>query len=69
MYILKDKKENKLYYSKGANKIAQKVGKSASTITRHFAKTSEPKVIEGYIISKPIPLENKNRGKCIKRSV
>lgn len=61
-YIAKQISTNIIYYSKGANKIADLIGCHYSTITKHFQNTSSDKVIKGYIVSKTIDLTNRDRG-------
>jgi ribosomal protein L14 len=71
-YIAKEISTNKVYYSKGANKIADKVGCNYSTITKFFKPTenlNKGKVIKGYIISKTIDISNQSRGINIKFNV
>lgn len=53
---------NELFYSKGANKIADLIGCNYSTITKHFQNSRIDKVIKGYIVSKTVDLVNKDRG-------
>lgn len=68
-YIARKIDTNEVFYSKGANKIASKVGVHYSTITKFFLNTenkNKEKVIKGYIVSKTIELENQRRGKSIK---
>jgi predicted transcriptional regulator len=65
-YIARNLTTNKVFYSKGANKIADLVGCNYSTITKHFQNSSLDKVIKGYIVSKTVELLNKGRGTKIK---
>jgi len=65
-YIARDIATNKVFYSKGANKIADLVGCNHSTITKHFQNSSLDKTIKGYIVSKTVELANKGRGTNIK---
>ena len=58
-YIAKEISTNKVYYSKGANKISDKIGCNYSTITKFFQ-------IKGYLVSKTIDLNNQSRGISIK---
>ena len=53
---------NELFYSKGANKIANLIGCNYSTITKHFQNSGNDKVIKGYLVSKTVDLVNKDRG-------
>lgn len=71
-YIARSLTTNEVYYSKGANKIADKVGCNYSTITKHFAKRINKgvdKTIKGYIISLTIDIANQNRGNNIKFNI
>ena len=71
-YIARNLTTNEVFFSKGANKIAQKVGCNYSTITKFFAKRenkNKDKEIKDYIISKTTELENQNRGNNIKINV
>ncbi|HSE99819.1 MAG TPA: hypothetical protein VLA48_02895 [Nitrososphaeraceae archaeon] len=65
-FIAKKIDTNTIYYSKGANKIADLIGCHYSTITKHFQNSSSDKVIKGYIVSKTIDLANKDRGSSTK---
>ncbi len=65
-FTAKEISTNKLYYSKGANKIADLIGCHYSTITKHFQITTLDKVIKGYIVSKTTELSNKDRGSSTK---
>lgn len=65
-FIAKQISTNKVYYSKGANKLADLIGCHYSTITKHFQNSSSDKVIKGYIVSKTIDLANKDRGSSTK---
>ena len=58
-YIAKNLNTNTIYYSKGANKIATLIGCNYSTITKHFNKSKECKVIKGFIV---VELSNNKRG-------
>ena len=71
-YIARNLTTNEVFFSKGANKIAQKVGCNYSTITKFFAEREnkgKDKEIKGYLISKVTELENQNRGNNIKFNV
>ena len=71
-YIARNLNTNEVFYSKGANKIADKVGCNYSTITRFFSKREnkgKDKLINSYIISKTTDLMNQNRGNNIKFNV
>lgn len=68
-YIARNLSTNEVFYSKGANKIADKVGCNYSTLTKYFAKKEnkgKDKTIKGYIISKTIDISNQSRGINIK---
>lgn len=65
-FIAKKISTNEIYYSKGANKIADLIGCNYSTITKHFQNTTLDKTIKGYIVSKTIDLANKDRGSSTK---
>ena len=61
--------QNTVFYSKGANKIANKLDIHYSTLTKFFNKPEnkgKDKLIKGYIVSKTIELTNESRGKNIK---
>jgi len=71
-YIAREIRTNKVYYSKGANKLADKIGCNYSTITKYFSKQQNKgteKEIKGFIISETIDLTNQNRGNNIKINV
>jgi hypothetical protein len=71
-YIARNIATNEVFYSKGANKIADKVGCNYSTITKYFAKRinkGTDKTIKGYIITFTVDLANQNRGNNIKFNV
>lgn len=64
-YIGRKIDTNEVFYSKGANKLAQKIGCNASTITKHYSNKCNKhtdKEIKGWIVSKVVEIENKNRG-------
>lgn len=65
-YVAREISTNKVFYSKGANKIADLVGCNYSTITKHFQNSSLDKVIKGYVVSKTVELPNKGRGTSVK---
>lgn len=68
-YICKEIITNKVYYSKGANKISEKIGCNYSTITKFFSikeNLNKEKEIKGYLVSKTIDLSNQSRGINIK---
>jgi hypothetical protein len=71
-YIARQISTNIVYYSKGANKIADKIGCNYSTITKFFAKREnkgKDKEIKGYIITQTINLVYENRGNNIKINI
>jgi len=71
-YIAKEISTNKVYYSKGANKISEKIGCNYSTLTKFFSKKENlgvEKTIKGFIVSQTIDLNNQNRGNNIKFNV
>lgn len=68
-YIARNKTTNKTYYSKGANKIANKIGCNSSTITKCYQKPcnkDKDKEYKDWIITKVYDIQNENRGKDIK---
>ena len=68
-YIARNLDTNEVFFSKGANKIASKVGCNYSTLTKFFSKSEnrgKDKLIKGFIVSKTIDLLNQSRGKSIK---
>lgn len=68
-YIARNLNTNEVFYSKGANKIADKVGCNYSTITKFFSikeNKGKDKTIKGYIITQTIDLYNQNRGTNVK---
>jgi len=71
-YIARKINTNEVFYSKGANKIADKVGCNYSTITKFFNNPSnrgKDKVIKDYIITQTIDILNQKRGNNIKFNV
>ena len=65
-YIARNLITNEVFYSKGANKISDKVGCHYSTITLFFSKNinkHKDKELNGWIISKVVEILNKSRGK------
>ena len=71
-YIARELSTNNIYYSKGANKIAQKIGCNYSTITKFFQireNKSKEKVIKGFAVSQTIDLSNQNRGNNIRINI
>ena len=68
-YVAIQNDTNKAYYSKGANKIADKIECNPTTITRNLKKVGDKKEIKGYIVFKVEDLSNQNRGNNIRSSV
>lgn len=71
-YIAKEIITNKIYYSKGANKIADLIGCNYSTLTKFFnikENLLSEKIIKGFAVSKTVDLSNKSRGINIKINV
>lgn len=71
-YIARNLESNKVFYSKGLLKIAEKIGCNHSTLTRFFSKVEnirKDKTIKGWIITFVEEIPNKNRGKNIKSTV
>jgi len=62
-YIAQNEDTKKLYYSKGANKIAKLVGINPTTVTRNAKTTFTDKVYNGYRIAKTEEISNESRGK------
>ena len=58
-----------VFYSKGATKLAYKIGIAPSTLIRNASFDYSIKVYNGYTIAKTIDLSNQNRGKNIKWNV
>lgn len=68
-FIARNLTTNEVYFSKGANKIAYKIGCNAQTITKFYqnpVNKNKDKVFKGWIISKTNDLLNESRGKSIK---
>ena len=68
-YIARKIDTNIVSYSKGANKLADKIDIHYSTITKFFNNPNnkgKDKLIKGYLVSKTIELVNDKRGKSIK---
>jgi hypothetical protein len=65
-YTAKNIVTEKVYYSKGATKLAYKIGIAPSTLIRNASFNYSTKVYKGYVIAKTVDLENQNRGKNIK---
>ena len=71
-YIARNLETNEVLFSKGATKLSEKIGIHYSTLSKFFSKRvnkNKDKLIKGWIISKTIDLENKNRGSNIKFNV
>ena len=67
-FIARNLTTNKVYYSKGANKIADTIQCNPSTITKFYQKSEnkgKDKLIKGWIVSKTIDILNQNRGKSV----
>lgn len=65
-YIARKISTNEVFYSKGANKIANKLDIHYSTITKFFNNPNnkgKDKPVKDYIVSKTIELTNERRGK------
>jgi hypothetical protein len=64
-YIARNLTTNEVFYSKGATKLAEKIGCSESTILKFFNKKEnkgKDKPFKGWTISKTIDLLNRKRG-------
>lgn len=68
-YIAKELSTNKVYYSKGATKLANEIGIAPTTILRNATFSYSNKAYKGYVIAKVIEIEFKNRGNSIKSNV
>ena len=71
-FIVRDLMTNEVYYSRGANKIANLIGCNYSTITKFYQKRenqNKDKLINGWNVSKTNDLSNQNRGNNIKFNV
>lgn len=67
-FIARNITTNEVYYSKGANKIANLIGCNYSTITKFYQKTinkGKDKPINGWIVSKTNDIRNESRGKSM----
>ncbi len=65
-FIARNLTTNEVFYSKGANKIAAKIGCNYSTITKFYQireNKSKDKLIKGYMVSKTEDISNQSRGK------
>lgn len=56
-----------IFYSKGATKIAQKVGIDPTTVINRSIRGFSLKEYNGYILSKTTDISNKRRGKPINK--
>lgn len=65
-YIAQNIITNELFYSKGADKIAELVGISPTTITRNVKKGMFNKEYNGFLIGRTTELIGKPRGKPFK---
>jgi len=71
-FIVRNLTTNEVYYSKGANKIANLIGCNYSTITKFYqinSNKNKDKLIRGWLISKTNDLNNQKRGINIKFNV
>ena len=71
-FIARNLTTNEVYYSRGANKIANLIGCNYSTITKFYQKREnlmKDKLIKGWNISKTNDLSNQSRGINIKINV
>ena len=71
-FIARNLTTNEVYYSKGANKIANLIGCNYSTITKFYQTNSnknKDKLIRGWLVSKTNDLNNQKRGINIKFNV
>jgi DNA-binding Lrp family transcriptional regulator len=67
-YIAIQIESNYTYYSKGANKLSQKIGCNATTITKNIKKVGQSKIIKGYKVIRCEDLINNNRGSSVLRN-
>lgn len=65
-YIAINETTKQAFYSKGANKLADKIGCNPSTITKSLKKFGENKIIKGFTVTKCFDLSNNDRGLNIK---
>lgn len=65
-YVAINNNTKEAFYSKGANKLASKIGCSPSTITKSLTKFGENKIIKGFTVTKCFDLSNNDRGLNIK---
>lgn len=68
-YIARNLNTNEVFYSKGANKLANKIGCTGSNLTKFFTKKEnylKDKTFKGWLVSKTVEIEAKNRGSNIK---
>ena len=71
-FIARNLTTNEVHFSKGANKIANLVGCSYSTITKYYQISQNKlhdKTINGFVVSKTTDLSNLNRGNNVKVNV
>lgn len=66
-YIAQNQITGELFYSKGANKIAQLLKINPTTITKYKGKGFKDKEYNGYKFGKCELIENKDRGTNIKQ--
>lgn len=66
-YIAQNTTTKEIFYSKGANKIAELLKINPTTITKYKEKGFKPKEYNGYIFARVELIENKDRGTNIKQ--
>lgn len=66
-YIAQNTTTKQIFYSKGANKIAQLLKINPTTITKYKGTGFKDKEYNGYIFARVELLENKDRGINIKQ--
>lgn len=65
-YIAINNDTKEVYFSKGANKIADLVGCNPTTITKKLQKPHQWREFKQYSIAKTLDLSNNDRGLDIK---
>ena len=68
-YIARNTNTNEVFYSKGATKLANKIGCTGSNITKWFnnpKNKGKDKTYKHWIVSKVIEIKAQNRGSNIK---
>lgn len=68
-YIAQKTDTGEIFYSKGANKIANLLKINPTTITKYKGKGFKPKEYNGYRFAKVELIENKDRGNNIKNNL